>query len=342
MTYGRHYARQHRPRFTFLLRNLDIMAEEPKETPPTKAKKLQEADKKGEDKRANATKAMLKQYQYKTATREAASSQQHDLSDEEVDLDQYRPKSDIACSNDTTQEEEPEDETETDFFAHSSPLHNLYQPNFQFGQCAMPPPGMMPYHPGYMPPQHSLPAWQFGAGPGASWYPEWDQPHLNDEAQMETDTPQSSSLNEAIDKHTEDEADADVLAAHKVDNKDGVGPALMHKEISEIVKDKWIAGKDAKKVAELMNNYPRPEGLPIHKTALNDLIADPLNKKNRPPYIRDIRMKSTQGIIAKATIAAANLADIAMTTKITKKKVVDHAMDIVTLLSTANAQTNQM
>jgi hypothetical protein len=122
------------------------------------------------------------------------------------------------------------------------------------------------------------------------------------------------------------------------------GPAI-HATLTTHLNAVWKKGS-ANKIKEIHEKHALPAGCHMYRAALNESIASYMqaNEKTKYPYVRDVKLKGVQGLIARAAVPLAKTCeDIMRKDKpLTGPQRMELAMDGMALLSSANQQVNQL
>ena len=112
-------------------------------------------------------------------------------------------------------------------------------------------------------------------------------------------------------------------------------------EVAEIANQIWTAKQEKEATKELFKHNKRPANVNIRKVDENEKVLSSIPQSAKA---KDMRLRSIQGITAKATVPFVDTlsALIDEGKPIDRQKLVDLAIDGVTLLAHANQQLNQL
>jgi hypothetical protein len=221
---------------------------------------------------------------------------------------------------------------------------------------------------------------QLGYGLAPSWDNYWSDPRFHpsyyEEDEEEIETPDETGSIGDLSLHSTaavvpaagpapdslvlasapPDADADMLAQPEWDLAmleereaalgSETGPSV-NPRLTTHVNTIWKRGS-LNRVKELHDKHPRPVGVNLYKTTLNENIAGPLNAAPSPqakfPYTRDLKLKGVQGLLTRAAVPVVRICEGIMRVdkKLTDKEHLDLALDGVTLMAAANQQLNQI
>ena len=220
--------------------------------------------------------------------------------------------------------------------SHRSPLQAVDPMQWNPHAAMYPPIGQMhqmPYYPMFPTPQ----------------WPQWD---TYDEAEDDVGVDEYDDDN---DTEPEIEQDHDevaekpqqktvitsaLLASHKTKCMDETGEDA-NAEVAELANQIWTTKQEKEALKDLFKRNQRPVNVNIRKVDINEevLTSIPQSAKSR-----DMRLRSVQGLTAKATVpfVATLMALIDENKPIDRQKLVDSAIDGVTMLAYANQQLNQL
>jgi hypothetical protein len=163
-----------------------------------------------------------------------------------------------------------------------------------------------------------------------------NQQEINEEANDES----QDSDAENDEDSAEGGGNADLLAAFRERYADEDGEPVEN-GLAELMNAIWARGRDAANIKTCYTKYPRPKNVKVHKVDLNEEILGTLE---RPSKTKDMKLRAVQGGIARSVVPMTKIVQNAMDPEktVNKQKVVDMAVDAVTMLAHANALINQI
>ena len=163
---------------------------------------------------------------------------------------------------------------------------------------------------------------------------DWADPIAADDSAQDIPTPEAGPQDQG-----DNAPEADLLSEYRAQLAEENGEPL-DEELAKIVNKLWKKGRDAGKFKEMITKHPKPKNLSCQKVDIN---PEMLTSLPRAAKTRDARLRSVQGDLARAVVPLAKLAEMAVAKEeISRKRMLELAMDGITILAAGNEITNQL
>jgi hypothetical protein len=97
------------------------------------------------------------------------------------------------------------------------------------------------------------------------------------------------------------------------------------------------------RVRDLHQKHPRPEGLRVCRTSLNEELVPHLKKKSVAAHLKDVKLRSIQGLISRAAVPVAKGCHVLTAGgQFKRQPQVNLSVDTITCLAAANQQINTL